>query len=161
MEEGLLRSVNSLVDRDAFFVDVTLGPDNKKIRLCNTHLESMAFDPPFRPPQTELVARYMREAGAHAALDGDFNAIQPFERTLHTDNNLKYAFLELGGKWDTEEGYTWGQQAATALWAQFGCSRMDKVFFCGDIELVRFVRVGQDVLVEGGGGGQGDRGAGL
>lgn len=142
--------INALVDRDAFFVDVTIGPENRKVRLCNTHLESMAFDPPFRPAQVELMARYLHEAGVHAALaGGDFNAIQPFDRTLHADNNLKDAFLESGGKEDTAEGFTWGQQAATALRAQFGCSRMDKVFFCGDVELVRFERLGQDVLVEG------------
>lgn len=139
-----------LVDRDAFFVDVTLGPEGRKVRLCNTHLESMAFDPPFRPPQVALVARYLHETGVHAALaGGDFNAIQPFDRTLHADNNLKDAFLESGGKEDTDEGFTWGQQAATTLRAQFGCSRMDKVYFCGDLELVRFERFGQDVLVEG------------
>lgn len=139
------------MDRDAFFVDVTLGPEARKVRLCNTHLESMAFDPPFRPPQVELVARHLREAGVHAALaGGDFNAIQPLDRTLHADNNLKDAFLESGGKEDTDEGFTWGQQAATKLREQFGCSRMDKVFFCGeDVELVRFERFGQDVLVEG------------
>lgn len=139
-----------LVDRDAFFVDVTLGPEGRKVRLCNTHLESMAFDPPFRPPQVALVARYLHEAGVHAALaGGDLNAIQPFDRTLHADHDLKDAFLESGGKEDTDEGFTWGQQAATTLRAQFGCSRMDKVYFCGELELVRFERFGQDVLVEG------------
>lgn len=88
----------------------------------------------------------------HAGLvAGDFNAIQPFDRTLHVDDNndLKDAFLELGGKEDTEEGYTWGQQAATKLRTQFGCSRMDKVYFCGRVKLLSFERFGQDVLVEG------------
>ncbi|KAJ5611407.1 hypothetical protein N7510_008126 [Penicillium lagena] len=89
------------MDRDALFVDVSLGPNGIKTRLCNTHLESMAFEPPLRPPQMKLVARYMHEAHVDAALvAGDFNAIQPFDRTLHVDNNnnLKDAFLELGGK---------------------------------------------------------------
>ncbi|RSM02343.1 hypothetical protein CEP52_008048 [Fusarium oligoseptatum] len=127
------------MDRDAFFVDVSV--DGKTVRLCNTHLESMVFNPPYRPPQMQLV---------HAGLAaGDFNAIQPFDRTLHTDNNLKDAFLELGGKEDTEEGYTWGQQAATKLREQFGCSRMDKVYFCGGADVVKFERFGQDVLTEG------------
>jgi tyrosyl-DNA phosphodiesterase 2 len=138
------------MDRDAHFVDVLLGPERKRIRLCNTHLESMALDPPYRPPQMQIVSRYMHQDGVDAAISaGDFNAIQPFDRTLHVDNNLKDAFLELGGREDTEEGYTWGQQATTAQRAQFGCSRMDKVYFRGDVKLVKFARFGQGVLVEG------------
>lgn len=136
------------MDRDALFVDVSLR--DKTIRLCNTHLESMVFNPPFRPPQVELVARYMHESHLHAALAaGDFNAIQPFDRTLHTDNNLRDAYLELGGKEDSDEGFTWGQQAATQLREQFGCSRMDKVYFCGGVKVVKFERFGEDVLAEG------------
>lgn len=136
------------MDRDALFVDISLS--DKTIRLCNTHLESMVFNPPFRPPQVELVAQYMHESHLHAALaGGDFNAIQPFDRTLHTDNNLKDAYLELGGKEDSDEGFTWGQQAATKLREQFGCSRMDKVYFCGGVKVVRFERFGEDVLAEG------------
>lgn len=138
------------MDRDGLFVDIPLGSGGKTVRLCNSHLESMAFDPPFRPPQMELVARYMREGHLHASLAaGDFNAIQPFDRTLHVDNGLKDAYLELGGGEDSEGGFTWGQQAATKLREQFGCSRMDKVYFCGGVEVVRFERFGGDVLAEG------------
>lgn len=138
------------MDRDAFFVDILLR--SKTVRLCNTHLESMAFDPPFRPPQVELVARYMHEGHLHAALAaGDFNAIQPFDRTLHKDgnNDLRDAYLELGGEEDSDQGFTWGQQAATKLREQFGCSRMDKVYFCGNVKLVKFERFGGDILAEG------------
>ncbi|KAL2866657.1 uncharacterized protein BJX67DRAFT_354512 [Aspergillus lucknowensis] len=80
------------MDRDAHFVDLSIGDDGKKVRLCNSHLESMALDPPFRPPQMQLIAGYLYEESVHAALAaGDFNAIQPFDRTLHADNNLKDA----------------------------------------------------------------------
>ena len=75
----------------------------------------------------------------------NFNAIQPFDRTLHTDNNLKDAYLEQGGKEDSDDGYTWGQQAATAFRKQFGCSRMDKVYYRGALKLVEFRRFGQNV----------------
>ncbi|TPX16478.1 uncharacterized protein E0L32_003772 [Thyridium curvatum] len=140
------------MDRDALFVDVSLG-QGATVRLCNTHLESLALDPPFRPAQMQTVARYLRgEDGGkvHAALAaGDFNAIQPFDRTLHADNGLRDAYLELGGREDAEEGYTWGQQAATKLREQFGCSRMDKVYLCGAAEVVRFERFGADVLADG------------
>lgn len=136
------------MDRDAFFVDVSVR--GKTVRLCNTHLESLALDPPFRPPQMQLVARLLREDKVHAGLAaGDFNAIQPFDRTLHSDNGLRDAFLELGGEEDTEEGYTWGQQASTKLRETFGCSRMDKVYYCGGAEVDRFERIGADVLTDG------------
>jgi tyrosyl-DNA phosphodiesterase 2 len=60
----------SRMDRDAFFVDVALGPDSgrKIVRLCNTHLESLAMDPPLRPAQVRLVAQYMHAEEVHAAL---------------------------------------------------------------------------------------------
>lgn len=144
--------------RDALFVDVDISltrPDSGRekpllLRLCNTHLESMAFDPPFRPPQVALFAEYMHGDGIHAALAaGDFNAIQPFDRTLHSENSLKDAFLELGGREDTEEAYTWGQQAATSQRERFGCSRMDKVYFCGGVKVRRFERFGAEILAEG------------
>ncbi|KAL3478699.1 Endonuclease/exonuclease/phosphatase [Aspergillus californicus] len=141
------------MDRDAFFVDISLGGQSDlAIRLCNTHLESMVFDPPYRPPQMQLIARYLHEKPVDVALvAGDFNAIQPFDRTLHVDNdnNLKDAFLELGGKEDTEEGFTWGQQAPTKFREQFGCSRMDKVYFCGHAKLIKFERFGGGIMTEG------------
>ncbi|KAJ5690567.1 Endonuclease/exonuclease/phosphatase [Penicillium macrosclerotiorum] len=139
------------MDRDALFMDLSVGSDRKKVRVCNTHLESMAFEPPFRPFQMQLIAGYLHDESVHAALvAGDFNAIQPADRTLHVDgsNGLKDVFLQLGGKEDTEEGYTWGQQAATKLRQQFGCSRMDKVFYCGSFRPTKFERFGEDILVE-------------
>ncbi|KAL4767159.1 Endonuclease/exonuclease/phosphatase [Aspergillus nidulans var. acristatus] len=137
------------MNRDALFVDITVGHE-KRIRLCNTHLESLALEPPYRPLQMQLIAKYMHKDDIYAAVAaGDFNAIQPFDRTLHADNNLKDAFLESGGKEDTPEGYTWGQQAATSQRAQFGCSRMDKVYFCGSVKVLKFEKFGEGVLVEG------------
>ncbi|KAJ5289126.1 Endonuclease/exonuclease/phosphatase [Penicillium angulare] len=143
------------MDRDALFVDidVSLALNKKiKIRLCTSHLESMAFEPPFRPEQMNIIARHLHDTSVDAGIvAGDFNAIQHFDRTLHVhgDNNLKDAFLELGGEEDTDDGFTWGQQAATELRAKFGCSRMDKVYFCGCVGVSRFGRFGYDVLLEG------------
>lgn len=140
------------MERDGLFVDVRLGKNEDKgiLRLCNTHLESLALEPPFRPPQMEMVARYMQSSEADgAAVAGDFNAIQDFDRNLHSDNELKDAFLELGGREDDAEGgHTWGQQAATVQRERFGTSRMDKVFFCGSVRCAGFERFGADVEVE-------------
>lgn len=140
----------SRMERDAFFVDIRMGQNNERIiRLCNTHLESLALEPPMRPPQMALAAKYMRHENVHgAAAAGDFNAIQDFDRHLHSDNDLKDAYLELGGKEDSDDGYTWGQQASTKLRNQFGYSRMDKVYFCGGLNLKNFRRFGADIFVE-------------
>ncbi|KAH8892976.1 hypothetical protein GQ53DRAFT_745919 [Thozetella sp. PMI_491] len=137
------------MERDAFFVDVRMGGGHDRtVRLCNTHLESLALEPPFRPPQMQLAASYMRGDGIDGAIAaGDFNAIQPFDRTLHSDNQLKDAYLELGGQEDDDAGYTWGQQAATVLRERFGCSRMDKVYFSGQLSLQGFERFGADIEV--------------
>jgi tyrosyl-DNA phosphodiesterase 2 len=137
------------MERDGLFVDVLVG-GQKRVRLCNTHLESMALEPPFRPLQMKVVAEHLRIDGVQgAAVAGDFNAIQDFDRTLHADNGLKDAYLELGGQEDSDDGYTWGQQAPTALRERFGCSRMDKVFFQGDLQLEKFERFGAGVQLEG------------
>ena len=135
------------MERDGLFVDVAL--DNKLIRFCNTHLESLALEPPYRPPQMNMVAKYMHDNTIYgAAVAGDFNAIQDFDRTLHSENGLKDAYLELGGsEADAVGGHTWGQQAATVQRERFGTSRMDKVFYVG-LECLKFERFGADVEVE-------------
>ncbi|KAI1369453.1 endonuclease/exonuclease/phosphatase family protein [Xylaria arbuscula] len=183
----------SKMERDALFVDVALpqplpqstaaedsssSSGSKKpplLRLCNTHLESLVPVPALRPAQMQLVSTYMKrtapeEEVSSAIVAGDFNAIQPEDRTLHDANGLRDAYLELGGAEDSETGYTWGQQALRALREQFGCSRMDKVYFCNNdssssssgsggaggsgLELQSFERIGADVEVEEGKDGQ-------
>ncbi|OKL64344.1 hypothetical protein UA08_00680 [Talaromyces atroroseus] len=136
------------MEREALFVDVPYS-HGKKLRLCNTHLESLAREPPLRPAQMQVIASYMHaEEVSGAIVTGDFNAIQPFDMSLHSDNDLKDAYLELGGREDTDEGYTWGQQALPELRKLYGCSRMDKVYYCGgDLKLLGFERFGADVEI--------------
>lgn len=146
------------MQRDGLFADVALPSDNtpapgqeaRTIRLCNTHLESLALAPPLRPAQMALCASYMKANGFFAAAAGDFNAIQDLDRSLHTDNELKDAYLETGGaENDAANGHTWGQQAATTQRERFGTSRMDKVFFCGEaMRCVGFERIGAGVEVQ-------------
>ncbi|KAK8084501.1 hypothetical protein PG997_005772 [Apiospora hydei] len=138
-------------ERDALFVDVTapaIAP--RSVRFGNSHLESLALDPPRRPEQMRVAARYLpiTEELAGAVIAGDFNAILPFDATLHSDNGLKDAYLESGGREGAAEGMTWGQQAHPAARERFGLSRMDKAFFCGaGIKLQGFERIGADVVV--------------
>jgi len=138
--------------RDGLFVDISLPQTpTKMIRICNTHLESLAFSPPLRPAQLATAAKYMHAPEpTFSLLAGDLNAIQPFDRTLHVDCTLTDAYLALGGAEDSDDGYTWGQMAQTRLREQFGCSRMDKVLYCGEgVEVKQLERFGLDVVLEG------------
>ncbi|KAK8135402.1 endonuclease exonuclease phosphatase family [Apiospora sp. TS-2023a] len=143
------------MERDALFVDVTTPSSVKALRFGNSHLESMVSDPPLRPTQVRTAAKYLHEDWllAGAVLAGDFNAIQPFDASLHSDNNLKDAYLELRGGREGgsgEEGATWGQQAHPVTRERFGLSRMDKAYYCGSgIKLQDFERIGADVVVDG------------
>jgi tyrosyl-DNA phosphodiesterase 2 len=138
------------MERDGHFVDIRLD-GTSRIRFCNTHLESLAFEPPYRPPQVELCAQYLKAKEVDGGImAGDFNAIQDFDKHLHSDNGLKDAYLELGGREeDAQNGHTWGQQAATAQRERFGTSRMDKVFYTGRLACKSFERFGAGVELEG------------
>ncbi|KAI0410048.1 hypothetical protein F4802DRAFT_12092 [Xylaria palmicola] len=140
-------------ERDALFVDVVIpaagSAVQQHLRLGNSHLESLAPNPPLRPSQVQIISRYMQADDVSGAVTmGDFNAIQPFDKSLHSDNGLKDAYLELGGREDSDEGHTWGQQALRELRERFGGSRMDKAYFCGGgLKLLSFERFGADVEV--------------
>ncbi|KAL6248972.1 hypothetical protein RBB50_004035 [Rhinocladiella similis] len=135
------------MERDGLFVDLTV--QGQTIRICNTHLESLIANPPKRPLQLATAAQHMHDpVVAASVLAGDLNAIQPFDKALHSDNDLQDAYLTLGGQEDSNEGYTWGQQAPTKQRNMFGCSRMDKIFFCGAVKCTKFERIGTGVTAD-------------
>jgi tyrosyl-DNA phosphodiesterase 2 len=140
--------------RDGLFVDIALtnpqSPEetSKVLRLCNTHLESLIADPPFRPLQLAQASTILTETNvACALLAGDMNAIQPFDRTLHSELNLKDAYLELGGQEDSQDGYTWGYHIPQWKLDRFGYSRMDKILLRGAVLPEKFERIGMGVVV--------------
>jgi tyrosyl-DNA phosphodiesterase 2 len=139
---------STIMERDALFVDIAL-PKEKTLRICSTHLESLIADPPKRPAQLATAASYMHKADA-SVLGGDLNAIQLFDKTLHQENNLKDAYLEAGGQEGDPSGMTWGQMASTGSRKRFGLSRMDKLLFCGGLQLDGFATFGMDVTLEDG-----------
>jgi tyrosyl-DNA phosphodiesterase 2 len=151
------------MERDALFVDVAMpttgSKQDQKLRLGNSHLESLVAEPPLRPAQVQIMSSHMRASDvSNAIAAGDFNAIQPFDKSLHSDNGLKDAYLELGGQEDGDEGHTWGQQALRGMRERFGGSRMDKAYFRGGgLQLVSFERFGADVEVDEKKGKQRDR----
>ena len=58
---------------------------------------------------------------------GDLNAIEPFDCTLDSGNNLHDMYLELSGKEDDKDGYIWGYQVPWWVSRKFGCNWMDKI----------------------------------
>ncbi|BAE59724.1 unnamed protein product [Aspergillus oryzae RIB40] len=149
----------SRMQRDGLFVDLDCqegGETGGTLRLCNTHLESLLSNPPIRPMQLHLASQFMHGSGPgetdlptpHAAiLAGDLNAFAPEDLTAPNECALRDAFLVLGGKDGTEESFTWGQQIPNWLREKFGCSRMDKVLFCGGLEVERLERIGAGEMV--------------
>ncbi|KAF2133794.1 hypothetical protein P153DRAFT_380972 [Dothidotthia symphoricarpi CBS 119687] len=137
--------------RDGLFADIAISSrdasdsEEKVLRICNTHLDSLAASPPVRPRQLSTAATLLQDSSvACALLAGDLNAIQPFDRTLHSENELKDAYLELGGEEDGDEAYTWGYQYAMGAenMRRFPCCRMDKILFRGHVQPKGFQRIG-------------------
>ncbi|RHZ47381.1 endonuclease/exonuclease/phosphatase family protein [Aspergillus thermomutatus] len=164
---------SSRMQRDALFVDVDVGSGSGPpgaeggciLRLCNTHLESLVSSPPRRPEQLRLASSFMHGSGPapapapedegeytpptpHAAiLAGDLNAFAPEDRSAPEECGLRDAFLALGGREGTEESFTWGQQVPAWMREKFGCSRMDKILYCGGVEAKSLKRIGDGVTV--------------
>ncbi|MCJ1266798.1 hypothetical protein MMC22_006683 [Lobaria immixta] len=140
------------MDRDGLYVDIVTKPaaPNKRIlRFCNTHLESLDATPPMRPAQFAEASQHLHSPFVHGGiLAGDLNAMEPFDRTLHSTYGFKDAYLEGGGKEDSHEGYTWGYQSYAELQERFGCKRLDKVLFCGRVKMKGLQRIGIGVKVD-------------
>ncbi|KAL3486761.1 hypothetical protein BJX62DRAFT_214667 [Aspergillus germanicus] len=163
------------MQRDALFVDVGLSlsalvtptttggaEQGRVIRLCNTHLESLASGTPKRPLQMKTATGFMHGRDTttntsgllppttpHAAiLAGDLNAFAPEDAHLPSTCGLRDAFLVLGGVEDTEESYTWGKQNPAWFMGRFPDARLDKVLFCGGVEVVRLERIGVGVVAK-------------
>ncbi|KAB8076676.1 hypothetical protein BDV29DRAFT_154538 [Aspergillus leporis] len=82
-----------------------------------------------------------------AILAGDLNAFAPEDLTAPVECGLHDAFLILGGEDSTEQSFTWGQQVSNWMREQFGCSRMDKVLFCGGVGVKGLERIGAGEMV--------------
>ncbi|KAK3387641.1 Endonuclease/exonuclease/phosphatase [Podospora didyma] len=137
---------NTSMGRDVLFADIEL-PHENVLRIGSTHLESLIAGPPKRPSQLATAASYMHKVHA-GIIGGDMNAIEPFDKTLHLDNKLKDAYLETGGKECSDAGMTWGQMASRWSRERYGLTRMDKLMFCGCLEVESFETFGMDVEVE-------------
>lgn len=130
--------------RDALFVDINI--DGKTVRLCTTHLESFPEGSSKRRGQLAIAAEYLHQTDV-GILGGDLNALKDIDKSLHTENQLKDAYLKTGQVEGSKEGMTWGQMAAIYE-RHHGLSRVDKLLFCGAIQVEDFETFGMDVEVE-------------
>lgn len=136
----------SQMGRDALFVDIGMpGKDLPVLRLCNTHLESLRAHPPLRPAQVARACQQLHHTDC-GIIAGDFNAIEDFDSSLHLENEMLDTFLELGHQDEAEEGWTWGMQSESGK--KYGCRRMDKVLFRGNLKVERLERLGRDLKID-------------
>ncbi|KAF9223398.1 hypothetical protein BS17DRAFT_767271 [Gyrodon lividus] len=140
---------NSRMHRNALFVDVKLAvpaPRHAprlsdgiiKLRIANTHLESLPVGARARPEQLKIIAESLQEYDLYGGVvGGDMNAIGPSDLTTAEDVGLMDAWQ--GGDED-EQSYTWGYQPP----CEFPAGRLDKVLWVarGGVDVEEPVRVG-------------------
>ncbi|KAN0140416.1 Endonuclease/exonuclease/phosphatase [Lactarius tabidus] len=130
----------SRYERDALCVNFydPATPGNV-LRLLNVHLDSL--DSCFRRAfQVYLLDRLLREGGCSGGvIAGDFNAIDPNDRTLVEKHGLVDAWVKLYGRTTGHDGATWG--VGVELENGLKPSRLDKVVMLGlepvDIEVLQ------------------------
>jgi tyrosyl-DNA phosphodiesterase 2 len=137
------------------------GRKVKCLRLCTTHLESLAEEPGFeqRPKQLAVISALLKEQSQDVEIvgglvGGDMNAITELDDEIHKrpDINLRDFWEESveaqgpSATGDAElksvekdltfgraEGHTWGYQSRSNRWPP---RRFDKFFYTGDLEMV-------------------------
>ena len=150
------------MQRDALFVDIKL--QSSIIRLCNTHLESLASGTPKRAAQLKLASEFMHgTAGSSAPNDsgdanatdglfqvpnaailaGDLNAFAPEDVDLPSKCDLNDAYLALGGTEGSEEGFTWGYQCPDWMDVSFPVDAWIRFCFVGILRRYRWRKPGR------------------
>lgn len=125
----------------------------RKIRIANTHLESLAgYGDIARPQQLGSIAQHLYDPFVQGGLvAGDLNPISPSDADLAQLFVLKDAWLvmhplpSLLGPTATDHdlseqaGYTWGYQPPSH---QFAPSRLDRVLYRGALRVNKIERIG-------------------
>jgi tyrosyl-DNA phosphodiesterase 2 len=133
----------SQMGRNALVTDVMVrGPGaephaRRKLRVVNTHLESLPEGAASRVVQLGVITDLLGEAEAGGIVGGDMNAISPSDATLAAQNGLLDAWEEdqerrdrgwregSGSEDEDEGGMTWGYQPR----CKFPPGRLDKILY--------------------------------
>ncbi|KAL1404914.1 hypothetical protein Q8F55_008526 [Vanrija albida] len=125
-------SLPSRYARDLLTADVLLPTGT--LRIVNVHLDSLAHDPSFRPPQVALATASIKAAGA-GVIAGDWNPVLPLDDSLCADNGITDEWVALKG---ADDGFTWNWDGRSK--EPFPPNRLDKVATFGvratEIEII-------------------------
>ena len=111
--------------RNALLVDVLVADAKTerthRVRVANTHLESLPEGGPARPVQLAAIGQLLRDLDA-GIVGGDMNMISPGDAHIHLLAGLQDAYTGP----ESKEGHTWGYQPS----CQFPPGRLDRIFYC-------------------------------
>ncbi|KAK7061436.1 Endonuclease/exonuclease/phosphatase [Favolaschia claudopus] len=150
----------TVMDRDCLYVDLHVRlpatPEQKalRLRIANTHLESLGFGLEARSTQLQRISGLLTETGIDGGfVAGDMNAISEADNALPEQYGLTDAWKEehftptdivdSSGTGEIE-GHTWGYQPP----AQFPPDRLDKILVVGKLAAVDVQRVGVGLKVK-------------
>ncbi|KAJ6589925.1 Endonuclease/exonuclease/phosphatase [Mycena vulgaris] len=151
------------MQRDCLYVDLdvpvfgTPEPQTLRLRIANTHLESLSgFGDTARPKQLDFVSKLLTASEVDGGLvAGDMNSISPSDQDLPEQVGLSDAWLatmdkkesDVAGTDDTgeAEGHTWGYQPK----CEYPPRRLDKILTVGKLNAVEIQRVAVGLQVEG------------
>lgn len=153
---------NSVMGRDALYVDVRLPPHataespNITIRIANTHLESLpGHGDRARPAQLKTIAQFLSSPGIYGGIvGGDMNAVSPSDFDLPDRVGLSDPWgLTKVASQEQEEiertRHTWGHQPPS----RFQARRLDKILTGGNVKIVEMRKIGVGLKFSAGSGG--------
>jgi tyrosyl-DNA phosphodiesterase 2 len=151
------------MQRDCLYVDLeiplsgTPEPKTRRVRVANTHLESLnGFGDTARPKQLGVISKLLTASGIDGGLvAGDMNCISPSDQDLPEQVGLSDAWLAtvkpaesgVGEENGTggAEGHTWGYQPKCS----YPPRRLDKILTVGKLDILELQRVGVGLKVDG------------
>ncbi|KAJ7169118.1 Endonuclease/exonuclease/phosphatase [Mycena crocata] len=140
------------MQRDCLYIDIDvplpLKPKTTRLRIANTHLESLSgFGDTARPKQLKAISQLLTASEVDGGLvAGDMNSISPSDQNLPDEVGLSDAWLvvDAGAETGEADGHTWGYQPTCA----YPPRRLDKILTTGKLDAVNIERVGVGLQVE-------------
>ncbi|ODM20980.1 hypothetical protein SI65_04033 [Aspergillus cristatus] len=120
--------LSGVIESSAFAIRISKAWPSPSVDATRLYLHGPGRIPSPSDPTTTTTTTTDLPTPHAAILAGDLNANSPEDQPLPAQNNLQDAFL-----------------APVHEREQFGCSRMDKVLFCGGVEVESLRRIGEGV----------------